>query len=184
MQIENSKLLAQNKLILLHVLHQQEEPMRNTELTHFIVENNYMNYFITQHYISELINTGNVLLSSKMGEPCYQITEKGEKTLLYFYSRIPEEIRTSIENQFVIINEKKERDREIKADFFQASPDELVVNLKAIENEKTIFSLSISVSSQSQAESICQKWKENSSELYKSLMYLFVNPTENTVQKK
>jgi len=178
MQIENPKLLAENKLILLYILSQHEEEMRNTDLTHFIVENDYMNYFLTQHYISELINTGNVLLLSKMAEPYYKITEKGLKTLLYFKKRIPKNIRENIDCQFKSIKKKKEKERQIVSNYYETSDNEYVVDLKALENNKIIFTLSLNLPNKEQAKEICSKWRENSSELYKSLLYLFVESKE------
>lgn len=173
--MENIKLLAQNKLIILYALSLRREEMRNTELTHFIVENNYMDYFLTHHYLSELINTGNIKLSYKMGEPCYQITEKGQKALQYFESRIPKDIKEKIKLQFEEIQKQEQIERQISAAYFEAHPNDFVVNLKALENEKAIFSLSLSVTSKAQAIEICNRWKAHSADIYKSMIYLFVN---------
>ena len=41
---ENTEELAQNKLLLLFIIN-KSKPLTNEEITEFILENNYMNYF-------------------------------------------------------------------------------------------------------------------------------------------
>ncbi|WDC83543.1 DUF4364 family protein [Caloramator sp. mosi_1] len=50
--------LAINKLIILYILNKLNKPTSNSQLTQIILENNLINYFTLQQYISELINTG------------------------------------------------------------------------------------------------------------------------------
>ena len=52
---ENSAELAENKLLVLYVIDSLKYPITNTQLTEIILENNFINYFTLQQYISELI---------------------------------------------------------------------------------------------------------------------------------
>ena len=58
MFIENTEELAQSKLLLLFIIDKSNTPLSNEELTEFILEKNYMNYFLTHQYLSELVETG------------------------------------------------------------------------------------------------------------------------------
>ena len=57
MFIENTEELAQNKLLLLYVIKVSKTPFDNNRITEFMLEKNYMNYFLVQQYLSELINS-------------------------------------------------------------------------------------------------------------------------------
>ena len=50
---ENSAELAENKLLLLYILQVLKRPISNSQLTEIILENNLINYFTLQQYISE-----------------------------------------------------------------------------------------------------------------------------------
>ena len=54
---ENSAELAENKLLVLYVTDSLKHPITNTQLTEIILENNFINYFTLQQYISELITS-------------------------------------------------------------------------------------------------------------------------------
>ena len=51
---ENSLELAENKLLMLYILKSIKDPISNAQFTEIILENNFMNYFIFQQYLSEL----------------------------------------------------------------------------------------------------------------------------------
>ena len=45
-----------------------------------------------------------------------------------------------------------------------------IVNLKAMENETLLMNISVNVATNKQAISLCNNWKENSSEIYNNVM--------------
>ena len=55
---ENSAELAENKLLVLYVIKSLRQPISKTQLTEIILENNFINYFTLQQYISELETIG------------------------------------------------------------------------------------------------------------------------------
>ena len=54
---ENSAELAENKLLVLYVIKSLKYPISNTQLTEIILENNFINYFTLQQYITELLSS-------------------------------------------------------------------------------------------------------------------------------
>lgn len=58
MFLENTEELAQNKLLLLYIIDKSNSSLTNNELTELVLKNNYMNYFLVQQYLSELIESG------------------------------------------------------------------------------------------------------------------------------
>ena len=50
----SQKKLAENKLIILHLLQKMGIALSNSEICQFLLEKNYMDYFSVQQYLSEL----------------------------------------------------------------------------------------------------------------------------------
>ena len=78
---ENSAELAENKLLVLYVIQSLKQPISKTQLTEIILENNFINYFTLQQYISELESSEFVGYVEKNNKKLITITKKGE--LLY-----------------------------------------------------------------------------------------------------
>ena len=85
---ENSAELAENKLLVLYVIKSLKQPISNTQLTEIILENNFINYFTLQQYISELEYSNFVKYIEKNEKKLISITDKGEKVLSFFTDRI------------------------------------------------------------------------------------------------
>ena len=85
---ENSAELAENKLLVLYVIKSLKQPISNTQLTEIILENNFINYFTLQQYISELEYSNFVKYIEKNAKKLISITDKGENVLSFFTDRI------------------------------------------------------------------------------------------------
>lgn len=167
--------LAENKLILLHILNEIKLPMSNMQLTQIVLENNLINYFTLQQYISELISSNFLRYTDKGEKHRICITEKGRKVLILFKNRISEN-KISIINEYLrkqIANIKKEIT--ITADYTIESDNVFLVNLKALENESILIDIKIPVPSNKQARDLCTKWKSDATNLYKDVINLLIN---------
>lgn len=81
--------LAENKLLLLYIIKSIKYPISNTQLTDIVLENSFINYFMLQQYVSELISSE--FLEYKTQDDDKEIivlTEKGDKVLFFFKDRI------------------------------------------------------------------------------------------------
>jgi predicted transcriptional regulator len=172
---ESSSELAENKLLMLYVLKEIKNPITNTQLTEIILENNFINYFTFQQYLSELEESKFVEYNEVNDRKLLMLTEKGDNVLSLFKDRIsPSKI--SIIN--VYIKEKIEyikKELTIHADYTLGSNDCFIVDLKAIENQSLLMDLKLSVPSKKQATSICKKWKENPSEIYTNIINFLID---------
>ena len=95
---ENSAELAENKLLVLYVIKSLKQPISNTQLTEIILENNFINYFTLQQYISELEYSNFVKYIEKNEKKLISITDKGENVLSFFNDRIAPIKRDIIDN--------------------------------------------------------------------------------------
>ncbi|MCX7884780.1 MAG: DUF4364 family protein [Caloramator sp.] len=166
---KDSAELAENKLLILYILSNINMPISNSDITHIILENNLINYFALQQYLSELIESDFILDQKEDKRHSLSITSKGKKTLDLFINRIPDKKRKIIDEYIKHhINEIK-NEVESVAEYLPYLNDKFLVNLKLKEEDKLLIELKITVDSNSEANNICKKWKNNSSELYQKI---------------
>lgn len=175
MFIENTEELAQNKLLLLYVIKISKTPFDNNRITEFMLEKNYMNYFLVQQYLSELISSNFIEVISQNSEEIYSIVEKGEVALSYFEERIPDKVKTELNNQFIKVEKEEKIETEIITEYYEKENNQFVVNLKLVENEETLFSVYLDVATKKQADLICARWKENTEYIYQNIVNLLTD---------
>src|SRR5690606_25365276 len=100
MHLGNTEELAQNKLLLLYIIKFSNKDFTNNELTEFVLERNYMNYFFIQQYLSELVNSNFIEKVNIDSKEVYRLLEKGDVALSYFEDRIPNSIKEELDNEF------------------------------------------------------------------------------------
>lgn len=158
------------KLILLYILNRVDFPLTNAQLTSFILEKEYTNYFNIQGAISELLDDEYILSDTIRNSSLYHITDSGRETLGLFDNLISTGIKEDIE---VYLKEKEYELREevsTPADYFQVKKDVFSVHLRVIEREEAIIDLTLIVPTEDEASLMCANWKEKSSELYLNIM--------------
>ncbi|WP_373899056.1 DUF4364 family protein [Haloimpatiens sp. FM7315] len=166
--------LAENKLILLYILHKINLPISNMQLTNIVLENNFMNYFSLQQYLSELVSSKFVSYNDALEKHRLVITEKGSKVLALFQTRISDEKVISIDNYLESQIREIKKQITISADYTIENNNNFMVNLKASEANYTLIDIKIGVPSNKQARELCTKWKEHSSELYNKIIELLI----------
>lgn len=174
MFIDNSKELAQYKLLILYILDNAEIPMNNSEITQFLLENNYMNYFLAQQFISELVSSKFIEFSTEDGQEYYHLSKAGEATLSFFNDRIPQALKEEVDKKYQKKKEEMIKDSQIIGNYYKKNDSEYIVNLKVIEKDITLFTMSLNVVSNKQAKMICNNWKENPQEIYKKIIDLLI----------
>lgn len=171
---EDTVELAENKLLLLYIFSKIKLPISNNHITQIILENNFINYFTLQQYLEELISSKFIKQTDESGTHRFMITEKGTKVLSLFGNRISNKkidaIDSYLKNQMEII--KKEVT--VTANYTIENNDNFIVNLKALENDSVLMDIKITVGSNKQAKDLCQRWKNNSSELYSRIINLLI----------
>lgn len=170
---ENSAELAENKLIVLYVLKSIKQPLSNAQLTEIILENNFINYFTLQQYITELLNSDFIKYHESNDKQLLALSEKGDSVLSYFMDRITL-IKRDIIDQYISSKiDAIKKELTIHSDYTLGKNDSFIVDLKALEGDTLLVELKLSVPSKKQAVSICNKWKENTSLYYTEIINLF-----------
>ncbi len=162
-----------NKLIVLYLLSKVKMPLSLSQMTQVILEKGYTDYFSFQQYLTELDNSKFITISRQSNSSYYEISEKGEETLEFFESRIPEFIVNEL-NQFIDNNWRKfKSELDIHAEYTPNKTNEYIVTCKVTENDSTLIDLNLTVGSKKQAVEMCNKWRSEATELYGEILHLF-----------
>lgn len=175
MFIENTEELAQNKLLLLYIVKLSPNKFTKNEITEFVLDKNYMNYFLIQQYLSELVESDFIELIDEDSREVYSILEKGIVALSYFEDRISDKIKNQLKSEFDKNEKEKIIETQIVCDYYPKENEQYVVNLKLVENEETLFSLYLDVATSKQAELICKNWRENPDRIYQNIIETLIN---------
>ena len=87
---------AENKILLLYFMDQVKIPVSNMQLTRIMLENRYMNYFLLQQNIHEMLTDGLIVSETKDNIDYYSLTSKGLKMLNLFSNLVPFGIRKGL----------------------------------------------------------------------------------------
>ncbi len=166
--------LAENKLLLLYILKQIDLPLTKNQLTEIVLENNLLNYFTLQQYISELISANFIEQNEINDKSRLVVTLNGDKVLNMFSNRLSD-MKKNLVDDFVKKNINIIKNEiSLSADYTIANNNSFTVNLKATENDITLIDLKLNVVSNNQARELCSKWKNHSSELYTKIINILI----------
>ncbi len=162
------------KLMILYILSRVNFPLTNAQLTTFILEKEYTNYFNLQRAISELIDDAYITTKIIRNSTLYRITDSGNETLLLFDNMISTGIKEDIEAY--LLENKYELQAEVstQAEYYQVKKGEFAAHLSVIERDSPIIDLTLLVTTQEEAKSLCNNWREKSSDVYAHLMSMLL----------
>lgn len=172
---ESTTELAENKLLVLFIIKTVKFPISNSQLTDIVLENGFINYFVLQQYISELISSKFLTYKDINDKKLLSITEKGSNVLSFFKDRIPENKISSIEEYLKNKLEQIKKELTLSASYTVSEDSSFIVSLKALENETLLMDLKLSVASNKQAMDLCNKWKTSSAEIYNKIVHLLIS---------
>lgn len=170
----NTQQQAEHKLILLYIMDEFGIPLTNTQITQFVMEKDYMNYFSLQQFLGELVAAGMLEYSASEQNYFYLLTEKGKNTLQYFKDRLSAEALSSIQKAVALKKQMFLKEMQITADYVKKRENEYIVDLKVVENDITLIDLKLNVASNKHAKQICEKWKNEAPSLYGEIIHLLI----------
>lgn len=162
--------LAESKLILLYFLLKMDFPLTNTQITRFVMENTFMNYFDLQQYLNDLLNSKLIERSYSNSKSFYTLNDLGKNTLDSFHKRISASLCDIIdkytdENRTIIRNETQ-----VISKYKKVKEKEYIVSCKVMENDIALIDLTLNVVSSKQARQICRNWEASATIIYKNLI--------------
>lgn len=95
MFLDHSSEKTLDKLKVLQVVEQFAVPLTNVQLTEFILEHDFVNYFSLQQCLTELVEASFLEYSDSEGEFYYLLTESGKNSVEF--------LKTVFRKTFVVI---------------------------------------------------------------------------------
>ena len=161
-----SEMLMLYKLIILYILDRVDFPMTNAQLTDFFLEKNYTDYFTVQETLSDLLKDQYISTNTMHNRTLYHITSSGGEALTYFCKEISVTVREDIDEYLSRQQYQLKEEHATPSDYFEAKKDEYITCCKVIERDSTLIDLQLSVTTEAEAEAICNNWKDHSAEIY------------------
>ena len=147
------------KLIILYMLQNSDGDLTNSQITDFILDRKYTNYFQLQQAVSELVEADLVEMSSQSNRSYYRLTSEGKNTLKYFSKELSSDIKKEVEEYLLT-----------PADYYPTKEGSYSVRLRIIESGVSIVDLSINVPNLAAAQSVCESWPYKYQNVYDKIM--------------
>lgn len=165
-----AKPLTLYKLIVLYMLDRVSFPMTNDQLSEYILTKGYMDYFKLQQTLSDLSDTELIESETIRNNSYYTISQKGREVCHYFQSKISPEIRYDIK-QYIKDNAYALREEvSVISNYYRTIEAEYVAECVVKERGSDLVKVAVRVSTEQQANDICDRWQEKSSEVYSFLI--------------
>lgn len=158
------------KLIILYMLDKVDFPLTNSQISEFILEEGYTNYFKLQQTISELIESGFIREESTHSRTFYHLTEEGAETLHFFKYDISPAIQGDIDSFLSHKKYELKNEASVKSDYYRNTAGEYSVCCQVFEHEIPLIELTLTAPTETEAQKISNNWQRKNQEIYAMIM--------------
>lgn len=158
------------KLIILYMLERVDFPLTTSQISEFIIEEGYTDFFKVQKCLSELKTSGLIREENTHKRTLYHLTDDGAETLNFFHKEISADIRSDIKNFFKEKKYELKTEAAVQANYYENVNHEFTVRCQIIERGTPLLDISITVPSESEAEKMSNNWTAKNEEVYALIM--------------
>lgn len=158
------------KLIILYMLEHAEGALSSSQISEFILDREYTNYFHLQQAVSELLEAEFVEKNKISTRSYYKITAEGSTTLEFFENELSSDIKAEVKEYLKSNGCEMEETIYAKADYYENPQGRPVVRCRIIEKNSSLMDLTMVVPSMEAAKEICNNWSKKSQDIYGILM--------------
>ena len=158
------------KLIILYMLNKVDFPLTTAQISEFILDKGYTNYFKLQQSLAELSDAELVREETTHNRTLYHITEDGTQTIQFFHNKISKSIQEDIDLFFEEKKYELKNETAVKSDYYRNTAGEYSVRCQVLENQDPLIDLTLSVPTENEAKSIINNWNKKNQEVYAWLM--------------
>ena len=158
------------KLIVLYMLRKLDFPLTNGQISEFVLEKGYTNYFTLQQAISEIVEAGFLREENTHKRTFYHLTEEGAETIQFFKNNISQAIQNDIDTFLVEKRYELRNEVSVKADFYPNKNQEYSVRCQILENGSPMIELTVTVPTEEEASTVANNWNQRNQEIYAQIM--------------
>lgn len=171
----NSAIELKNKILILYIINHFSVPLTNQQLSDFILEENIMNYFELQQFVSDLEISSMLEYSKSEDDKFYVITIKGTETLDLFLDQISQYQRRDLNDAIDCKKKSFVAKTNIYSDYHKLDDDDYEVELVLKEGGSTLIDMKINVLSNKHAKDLCENWNQKALYMYGDVLALLLN---------
>ncbi len=154
------------KLTILYILSRVDVPISNSQITNYMLENDFTDYFTIQQLMGELIDDGFVWKKTVRNRTFYSLTDSGKESFMALSADLSQKIRDDAD-AYIKKNAMKIREEsEVGSTYVETSLGTYNVNLFIDEAGERIFEINVIVADKEKARKMCAAWVRKSEELY------------------
>lgn len=166
--------LAESKLILLYILSEINAPVSKNRITQIVLENNLMNYFSMQQFLTELVHSKLIMCREEMGKHLYSIKQEGLRTFGLFSARIPLRLKETLYKYLKEKGELSEKEAKAHSNYYRNDNDTFTAVLGLTRGDAPILEIKLITDTEKDAEYMCSNWNANAKTLYPDLFRLLL----------
>lgn len=152
------------------MLQNSETALTNSQISEFILDREYTNYFHLQQAVSELVEAELIDKQTLSNMSYYYLTEEGKRTLSYFEKDLSSDIKREI-LEYLKTNGCEIPERILTpADYYETPQGGYAVRCQLIEKNASLIDLNMAAPSLEAAKSMCRNWPKKCQDLYAHLM--------------
>ncbi len=157
--------LADNKLLILYIIKKLKHPCTNIYITDIILSNNFLNYFLLQQYLNDLVESNYLILLKPKDEVLYKLAPRGKKVLEMFQGRISK-FKIDCFNNYMNSCNKKEQVISLETNYTKTKPEGFTLNISFNQKNETLLKLSLKAKSKNELDCIIKNCEENTQNIY------------------
>lgn len=158
------------KLIVLYMLDFAGRALTNSQITEFVLDHDYTDYFQIQEVLADLTETGLLSKKTVSNSSYYELTEEGKKILPYFEKDLSRDIREEIFSYLKTTGFEVPEAMTSPADFYEVSSGKYAVRCQIFERGSVVLDLSMTAPSEEAAKEICDRWPSKCHEIYATIL--------------
>ena len=158
------------KVTILNLLAHSDSPLSDIQITDFLLENGYTDYFTVKKNLGELLEKDLISETDTDDGKRFSISDSGRETLTLLSDRITPGIDRDTRD-FLRDRKIQIREGQTISSNYDASPGGgYEVRLKVFDADRMVIDLGLHVASKDQAEAMCMNWEKKCDEVYDYLM--------------
>lgn len=172
---QQNKELAEDKVLILYLLNKIFDGIKKDNLYKIVSSSKDINYFYFQELIADLMSANLICSFEQDGESFIKITTEGKDALDLTKSLLPGLLKLKADTIFKEENSNIVEESSVVTEFIPQDENNYTITCKIVEQNETIFEVSVYAASREKAKQISDNWKSNATKLYPQILELLSN---------
>ena len=161
--------LPKEKVQLLYILRAAQAELTEQQFYQCAYESTGMNWFSFHDVVGDLEKNGDIVYERRPFGACAYLTDQGRMTLSMFEKGLTYSLRESIDGYLKRIAPQFREERELVSSDEPLPGGGMLVRLKALEGERVLLEIDLSVASLEESLTIRKNWQKHSTGLYETI---------------